>query len=186
MLNIASWDGVFVIALSRRQLVRSRTPVPCSPRLTWKPWTASLVVASYTPVVASGNHASWNSRLCSSRTCSPLSPGRSTIAGRTAVGDGEGSTGSVVGAAVGVGDPLGVSTGATGEGEGCWVCAGRATRGVSAGPADGDAFAIASPTPYAVAAASSEHAAPVAATRRADMDVLFRSGERGRARRRSS
>ncbi len=45
-LNIASCEGVFVIALSLRQLVRSSTPVPFRRRLTWKPCTASLVVAS--------------------------------------------------------------------------------------------------------------------------------------------
>ena len=85
--------------------------MPFRCRLTWKPWTASLVVASYTPVVTSGSHASWYSRLCSSRTCSPLSPGRSTTVGSTGSGSGVAVS---VGVTVGLGEVVGVSTGTAG------------------------------------------------------------------------
>ena len=82
--------GCSVIATSRRHVRWSTTPVASSPRLAWKPRTASRVAAAYVPVVVSGSHASWKSRCWSSRTCTPVAPGSSTFDG---VGVDEGCSG---------------------------------------------------------------------------------------------
>src|SRR3954452_20752341 len=94
MLNSAPRVGVVVIATRRCQVRRSRRPLAGRPCLSWKPLTAAVVGASYTPVVVSGSQASWNSRCWSSRTRVPRAPGGSrtrSAAGMTACeGDDDG------------------------------------------------------------------------------------------------